>query len=188
MMKIQLFSLLIIITLTNSAGIRFSSIDDGACATNTKYTFKITGESDEAVTENIKTTITFATPVSPTYTCTNEAIAEGEAADNTPFVLNCEITSEISNTAIKITSIKLGPNGSQTTATFEVDGQSALSISTEAVTCPVPKNSFAVTGKNAGSCANNEYSFTVTGTHLYYACGWNNCKCCCNNMYNNKCF
>ena len=161
-MKIQLFSLLIIITLTNSAGIRFSSIDDGACATNTKYTFKITGQSDDAVTENIATEITFESPASPAYACTNEAIAEANA--NTEFVLNCEITSAISNTAIKITSIKLGPNGSQTTATFEVDGQSALSISTEAVTCPVPKNSFAVTGKNAGSCANNEYSFTVTGT------------------------
>ena len=161
-MKIQLFSLLIIITLTNCDGIRFSSIDDGACATNTKYTFKITGESDEAVTENIATEITFESPASPAYACTNEAIAEANA--NTEFVLNCEITSAISNTAIKITSIKLGPNGSQTTATFEVDGQSALSISTVAVTCPVPKNSFTVTGKTDGSCANNEYSFTVTGT------------------------
>ena len=164
MMKIQLFSLLIIITLTNCTGIRFSSIDDGACASNTKYTFKITGQSDEAVSANIKTTITFATPVSPTYTCTNEAIAEGEAADNTEFVLNCEITSEISNTAIKITGIVLGDGGSAITATFVVGGNTADSISTEAVTCPVPKNSFTVTGKTDGSCANNEYSFTVTGT------------------------
>ena len=164
MMKIQLFSLLIIITLTNCTGIRFSSIDDGACALNTKYTFKITGQSDEAVSANIKTTITFATPVSPTYTCTNEAIAEGEAADNTEFVLNCEITSEISNTAIKITGIVLGDGGSAITATFVVGGNTADSISTEAVTCPVPKNSFTVTGKTDGSCANNEYSFTVTGT------------------------
>ena len=85
MMKIQLFSLLIIIILTNCTGIRFSSIDDGACASNTKYTFKITGQSDEEVSANIATTITFETPVSPTYSCTNSAI--GTANDNTPFVL-----------------------------------------------------------------------------------------------------
>ena len=159
-MKIQLFSLLIIITLTNCAGIRFSAISNGACDSNTKYTFKITGKSDDAVTENIKTTITFATPASPTYNCTNSAISS--AADNTDFVLNCEITSAISNTAIKITSIVLGEGVSAITATFVVDNSPAESISTEAVTCPL--NSFAVTGKNAGSCANNKYSFTVTGT------------------------
>ena len=159
-MKIQLFSLLIIITLTNCDGIRFSAISDGACDSNTKYTFKITGESDVTVTQDIATAITFETPASPAYTCTNSAIAEASA--NTEFVLNCEITSAISNTAIKITSIKLGPNDSQTTATFVVDGTAANSISTEAVTCPL--NSFTVTGKTAGSCANNEYSFTVTGT------------------------
>jgi len=159
-MKIQLFSLLIIITLTNCAGIRFSAISNGACDSNTKYTFKITGKSDEAVTENIKTTITFATPASPTYNCTNEKIET--AAANTDFVLNCEITSTISNTAIKITSIVLGEDPNDITATFVVDDQEADSISTEAVTCPL--NSFAVTGKTAGSCANNKYSFTVTGT------------------------
>ena len=157
-MKIQLFSLLIIITLTNCAGIRFSSIDDGACASNTKYTFTITGQSDELVSANIKTTITFETPATPECTCTNEAISS--AADNTPFVLNCEITSAISNTAIKITSIVLGDGESAITATFAGGNP----ITTEAVTCPVPKNSFTVTAKTAGSCANNEYSFTVTGT------------------------
>ena len=157
MMKIQLFSLLIIITLTNCTGMRFSSIDDGACASNTKYTFKITGQSDEEVSANIATTITFETPVSPTYSCTNSAI--GTANDNTPFVLNFEITSAISNSAIKITSIVLGAEDPKITATF-VGGNP---ISTEAVTCPVP-NSFTVTGKTDGSCANNEYSFTVTGT------------------------
>ena len=159
-MKIQLFSLLIIITLTNCAGIRFSAISNGACDSNTKYTFKITGKSDEDVSANIATAITFETPASPRYTCTNSELS---SASNSDFVLNCEITSAISNTAIKITSIKLGPNGSQTTATFVVGGTAANSITTEAVTCPVP-NSFTVTGKTAGSCANNEYSFTVTGT------------------------
>ena len=156
-MKIQLFSLLIIITLTNSAGIRFSSIDDGACATNTKYTFKITGKSDEDVSADIATTITFETPASPEYSCSNSELSSASDSD---FVLNCEITSAISNTAIKITGIVLGAGGSETTATL-VGGNP---ISTEAVTCPVPKNSFTVTGKTDGSCANNEYSFTVTGT------------------------
>jgi hypothetical protein len=159
-MKIQLFSLLIIITLTNCDGIRFSSIDDGACASNTKYTFKITGESDVTVTQDIATAITFETPENPLCTCTNDAIST--ANDNTKFVLNCEITSAISDTAIKITGIVLGEGGSAITATFVVDGQSALSISTEAVTCPL--NSFTVTGKTDGSCENNEYSFTVKGT------------------------
>ena len=159
MMKIQLFSLLIIITLTNSAGIRFSSIDDGACATNTKYTFKITGKSDEDVSADIATTITFETPASPEYSCSNSELSSASDSD---FVLNCEITSAISNTAIKITGIVLGEGGSAITATFVVDGQSALSISTEAVTCPL--NSFTVTGKTDGSCENNEYSFTVKGT------------------------
>ena len=158
-MKIQLFSLLIIITLTNSAGIRFSSIDDGACATNTKYTFKITGKSDEDVSADIATTITFETPASPEYSCSNSELSSASDSD---FVLNCEITSAISNTAIKITGIVLGEGGSAITATFVVDGQSALSISTEAVTCPL--NSFTVTGKTDGSCENNEYSFTVKGT------------------------
>ena len=157
-MKIQLFSLLIIITLTNCTGIRFSSIDDGACESNTKYTFKITGQSDELVSANIKTTITFETPASPTYACTNSEISS--ANDNTAFVLNCEITSAITDSAIKITSIVLGDGGSAITATL-VGGNP---ISTEAVTCPVPKNSFTVTGKTDGSCANNEYSFTVKGT------------------------
>ncbi len=161
-MKIQLFSLLIIITLTNCAGIRFSSIDDGECATNTKYTFKITGESDEEVSKDIATQITFETPASPSYSCTNDAIAT--ANPGTAFVLNCEITSAISDSVIKITGIVLGEGGSAITATFVVDSNSAESISTEAtVTCP-PPNSFAVTGKTAGSCANNKYSFTVTGT------------------------
>ena len=159
-MKIQLFSLLIIITLTNCAGIRFSAITNGECASNTKYTFKITGKSDEIVSANIATQITFETPASPTCTCTNSAI--GTAADNTPFVLNCEITSAISDSVIKITGIKLGENESQITATFEVNGEATDSISTEAVTCPL--NSFAVTDKNAGSCENNKYSFTITGT------------------------
>ena len=125
---------------------------------NTKYTFKITGQSDEEVSANIATTITFETPVSPTYACTNSAI--GSAVENTPFVLNCEITSEISNTAIKITAIVLGEAPSTITATL-VGGNP---ISTEAGTCPPPKNSFTVTAKTAGSCANNEYSFPVTGT------------------------
>ena len=162
-MKIQLFSLLIIITLTNCTGIRFSAITNGECASNTKYTFKITGESDELVSANIPTQITFETPVSPTYSCTNEAIAN--AVDGTQFVLNCEITSAISNTEIEISGIVLGEGGSAITATFVVNSNSAESISTEAtVTCPPPKNSFTVTAKTAGSCANNEYSFTVTGT------------------------
>ena len=159
-MKIQLFSLLIIITLTNCDGIRFSAISNGACDSNTKYTFKITGESDVTVTQDIATAITFETPSSPSYTCTNSAISS--AAANTEFVLNCEITTAISNSPIKITSIKLGENESQITATFVVDNSPAESISTEAVTCPL--NSFTVTGKTDGSCENNEYSFTVKGT------------------------
>ena len=159
-MKIQLFSLLIIITLTNCAGIRFSAISNGACDSNTKYTFKITGKSDEDVSADITTTITFETPDSPEYSCSNSELSSASDSD---FVLNCEITSAISNSPIKITGIVLGEDESEIIATFVVDSNPADSITTVAVTCPVP-NSFTVTGKTDGSCANNEYSFTVTGT------------------------
>ena len=52
----------------------------------------------------------------------------------------------------------------------------------------IEKNGLKETAPRLGKGINLGNAWESAGTGASADCGWNNCKCCCNNMYNNKCF
>ena len=155
-MKTELLSLLILFVFSNCA-IALSGLQNGECSGST-YTFEIKAkDAENEVTENLAISLTFSSPSSSTQaTCTNQA-----AQANTDFVFECSISSaSITNTAVTISSVTLNDTPLSISGTLSIAD----------VTCPATgaveaeKNTLTITGKTEGSCADNVYSFTVTGT------------------------
>ena len=152
-MRFQILSLLIILTFINCTDntFTFGSSDAGSCADNV-YTFTVTGTVATATTADTTWTPTLTAPADATATCTMPAAAT--TANNA--VITCKITSALSNSDITLTKL-------------EAAGFSAVSIDSgeqsidTGITC-AGLNTFTYASKTEGSCENNEYSFTVTGT------------------------
>ena len=151
-MRFQILSLLIIVSFINCQNtFTFASKAEGACESNV-YSFTVTGKVATATTADTTWTPTLTAPADATATCTMPAAT---TADNNA-VITCKIISAFSSSAITLTKL-------------EATGFTAVSIATEnqaiatGKTCAGTLNTFAYVSKDEGSCANNEYSFTVTG-------------------------
>ncbi len=150
-MRFQILSLLIILTFINCTDntFTFASKTEGSCA-NDVYTFTVTGTVTEATTAVTTWTPTL-TPNGATATCSMPtATTEANNA-----VITCTITSALSESAITLTKL-------EATGFSDVelsDGNEAIATGK---TCPL--NTFRIASKTEGSCDDNEYSFTVTGT------------------------
>lgn len=152
-MRFQILSLLIILTFINCQNtFTFASKAEGACESNV-YTFTVTGTVATATTADTTWTPTLTAPADATATCTMPAAT----TDANNAVITCKIISAFSSSAITLTKL-------------EATGFNAVSIATEnqaiatGKTCAGTLNTFTYASKDEGSCANNEYSFTVTGT------------------------
>ena len=148
-MRFQILSLLIILTFINCDNtFTYVSSDAGSCADNV-YTFTVTGTVATA-TESVTTwTPTFSAPTNPTASCTMPEVAAGGSG-----TITCSISSALSNSAITLT--KLTADGF-----YDVNLSGDSSTIATGKTCPL--NTFTYASKTEGNCANNEYSFTVTG-------------------------
>ena len=152
-MRFQILSLLIILTFINCTDNTFTYADktEGSCADNV-YTFTVTGEVTAQTTAVTTWTPTFSAPADATATCTMAAVAAGGTG-----TISCTIISALSNSAITLTKL-------------EATGFNAVSIASanQAIatgkTCAGTLNTFTYASKTEGSCADNVYTFTVTGT------------------------
>ena len=151
-MRFQILSLLIILTFINCQNtFTYASKTEGSCANNV-YTFTVTGTVATATTADTTWTPTLTAPADATATCTMPA-ATTEANN---AVITCKIISAFSSSAITLT--KLEATGF-TAVELALDKQE---IGT-GKSCEGTLNTFTYASKDEGSCANNEYSFTVTG-------------------------
>ena len=150
-MRFQILSLLIILTFINCQNtFTFGSKTEGSCADN-KYSFTVVGTVTTATASATTWTPTLTAPAGATATCTMPAATT--AANNA--VITCSITSAFSGSAITLT--KLAASGFD-----DVTIASANQAIATGKTCPL--NTFTYGDKNEGSCADNVYTFTVTGT------------------------
>ena len=152
-MRFQILSLLIILTFINCQNtFTYKSKTAGSCASKV-YTFTVTGAVTAVTTSDTTWTPTFSAPADVTATCTMPTVGTA-GADGT---ITCTITSALSNSDITLTKL-------------EATGFTAVELATEnqaiatGKTCEGTLNTFTYASKDEGSCANNEYSFTVTGT------------------------
>ena len=153
-MRFQILSLLIIVSFINCTDntFTFASKAEGACDSNV-YSFTVTGKVATETTSETTWTPTITAPADATATCTMPAAT---TADNNA-VITCKIISAFSSSAITLTKL-------------EATGFTAVELTTEnqaiatGKTCEGTLNTFTYVNKNEGSCENNEYSFTVTGT------------------------
>ena len=152
-MRFQILSLLIILTFINCTDntFTFGSTTEGSCVSD-EYSFTVVGTVTAATTSETTWTPTLTAPADATATCSMPAVAEGGSG-----TITCKIISAFSGSAITLTKL-------------EATGFNAVSIPTanQAIatgkTCAGTLNTFEYASKTEGSCANNEYSFTVTGT------------------------
>ena len=153
-MRFQILSLLIIVSFINCTDNTFTFVSktEGAC-TSKEYSFTVVGTVGSATSSETTWTPTLTAPADATATCTMPA-ATTEANN---AVITCKIISAFSSSAITLTKL-------------EATGFTAVSIAAanQAIatgkTCEGTLNTFTYASKDEGSCANNEYSFTVTGT------------------------
>ena len=153
-MRFQILSLLIIVSFINCTDntFTFASKAEGACDSNV-YSFTVTGKVATETTSETTWTPTITAPADATATCTMPAAT---TADNNA-VITCKIISAFSSSAITLTKL-------------EATGFTAVELATEnqaiatGKTCEGTLNTFTYASKDEGSCSNNEYSFTVTGT------------------------
>jgi hypothetical protein len=152
-MRFQILSLLIILTFINCQNtFTFGSKEAGDCA-DSVYTFTVTGTVTTA-TESVTTwTPTLTAPDGATATCTMPIVG----SDGGSGTITCTITSGFSNSGITLT----GLTATGFTA-VTLSGDNAI-IAASGKSC-AGLNTFTYSGKTEGSCATNEYSFTVTGT------------------------
>ena len=152
-MRFQILSLLIIVSFINCQNtFTYASSDAGSCADNV-YTFTVTGAVTTATDSATTWTPTLTAPADATATCTMDAAATG--AGNA--VITCKIISAFSGSAITLTKLEATGFNAVTIASAN------QAIATDK-TCAGTLNTFTYVNKNEGSCENNEYSFTVTGT------------------------
>ena len=152
-MRFQILSLLIILTFINCQNtFTFASKAEGACESNV-YTFTVTGTVATATTADTTWTPTLTAPADATATCTMPA-ATTEANN---AVITCKIISAFSSSAITLTKL-------EATGFTAVELATANQAIATGKTCEGTLNTFTYASKTEGSCANNEYSFTVTGT------------------------
>ena len=152
-MRFQILSLLIILTFINcteSNTFTFGSKTEGSCADN-KYSFTVVGTVTTATTGATTWTPTFSAPTGATATCTMPTVAENGGTGT----ITCSITSALSNSAITLTKL-------EATGFNDVELASTNQAIATGKTCPL--NTFTYGDKNEGSCADNVYTFTVTGT------------------------
>lgn len=152
-MRFQILSLLIIFSFINCDDNTFTygSSDAGSCANNV-YTFTVTGTVTTATESATTWTPTLTAPESATATCTMPAASTAE----NNAVITCTITSAFSDSAITLTKLEAEGFNDVTIADANqgiASGKSCAGL-----------NTFTYASKDEGSCANNEYSFTVTGT------------------------
>ena len=152
-MRFQILSLLIILTFINCQNtFTYASKTEGSCANNF-YTFTVTGAVTTATSSETTWTPAITAPERATATCTMPAAATGE----NKAVITCTITSGFSASAITLTGLTAtGFNA----VDLSSDNKGAIATGK---TC-AGLNTFEYASKTEGSCANNEYSFTVTGT------------------------
>ena len=150
-MRFQILSLLIILTFINCQNtFTFGSKTEGSCADN-KYSFTVVGTVGTQTTEDTAWTPTLTAPAGATATCTMPAAST--AANNA--VITCSITSAFSGSAITLTKLVA-------TGFSDVELASSNQAIATGKTCPL--NTFTYGDKTEGSCADNVYTFTVTGT------------------------
>ena len=153
-MRFQILSLLIIVSFINCTDntFTFASKTAGSCANNV-YSFTVTGTVATATSSVTEWTPTLTGLESATVTCTMPIVA----ADAGTGTITCTITSALSNSDITLTKLEATGFNDVTLTGSEQQG-----IAT-GQTC-AGLNTFTYASKSQGSCANNEYSFTVTGT------------------------
>ena len=152
-MRFQILSLLIIFSFINCQNtFTFGEKTAGSCADNV-YTFTVTGAVTTATESATTWTPTLTAPTDVSATCTMPIVSTAGANG----VITCTITSAFSESAITLTKL-------------EAEGFNDVAIASEnqaiasGQTCAGTLNTFTYASKTEGSCENNEYSFTVTGT------------------------
>ena len=151
-MRFQILSLLIILTFINCQNtFTFVSTTEGSCASD-EYSFTVVGTVTTATSSITEWTPTLTAPADATATCSMPAVAAGGSG-----TITCKIISAFSESAITLT--KLEATGFTAVSIPSADQE----IGTDK-TCDGTLNTFEYASKTEGSCENNEYSFTVTGT------------------------
>ena len=150
-MRFQILSLLIILTFINCQNtFTFGSTTEGSC-TSKEYSFTVVGTVTAATSSDTTWTPTLTAPADATATCSMPAVAAGGSG-----TITCKIISAFSGSAITLTKLEATGFNAVTIASDKQE------IATDK-TCEGTLNTFTYASKDEGSCANNEYSFTVTG-------------------------